>query len=254
MVKWLAGLGVVGLVILCFVGCEQMSMPPDILLSWIQPLAYYISDNAVTCSLTVCIKPRNSVDSYLDYIQWEYYDKDNVQVGTISQPFHVYSRIPGKRDTSTKDSTIITGVIAPIQELVSNMVAKNHLSSSIRLILTATSEYDHAQNDTVSCYVGLYRVKTYIFTLTSDKDSMPVGDSATITATVLDNSGLGVVDTISLSVEPSGIGVIDPAVIYTASGSGTARAKFRAGSSVGDATITGLSRRAGQRTVTIKIK
>ncbi len=251
MSKWFLSLGLVGLALLFFVGCEQVNVPPDIVISSVNPIAFYVNDYSnIIEGVTVTISPKNSVDSYLDYIQWEYYDKDNAQVGTTSQPFHIYVLIPGKRDTVTRCSTSVTNLSIPVQEIVNNMVQKNHFSSSVRLIFTATSQYNSDQQDTASCYIGLYRMITYSCSLSINKDSLAIGDSATVTATVLDNSGRGVAnDTVNFTVD---LGcTITPQAITNASG--RAFATLKAGTTTGYAKVTAMSRKGGLAELLVKI-
>ncbi len=252
MTKLFLGSGLAALIVLCFVGCEQIPVAPDIYINGVDPLAYYITDADVAITnLSVYISPKNSIDSYLDYIQWEYYDRDNNLVGSTSEPFHIYVPIPGKIDTAKSCSVQVYNLSIPIQELVIHMVRNDHFTGSVRLIFTATNELNHEEQDTASCAVGLYRLKTYKITVTSSKDSVATNDTATITANVVDNAGLPVVgDTVDFQVD---LGcTVNPAQVFT-DNSGNAVTTLTAGTTTGTARLTAYSRRAGFASLDIKI-
>lgn len=249
MKKVLLGLGVVGLTLLSFTGCESINTPPDIYLSWVDPLAFYVNDTSKLLNgISVGVVPQNSVDSYLDYIQWEYYNKDGTQVGSTSERFRIYVPIPGKRDTVVRESTVVSNITVPIEYLVNYMVVQKQYSGSVRLILTALSEYDHSQTDSASCVIGLYRIITYSISLTANRDSIPVNDTTGVLASIRDVYGRGVAgDTVNFSTD---VGTVNP-VSVTTDASGNARTTFTAPGSAGTANVTGQSPKAGTRSIPI---
>ncbi|MEO0225831.1 MAG: hypothetical protein ABIL05_02640 [candidate division WOR-3 bacterium] len=252
MKKFLFGLGAVSLVILFFIGCEEMAIPPDIYISWVSPLAYYVSDATISIdSIKVCVKSKNSVDSYLDAIQWEYYDQTNTQVGTISEPFHVYLPIPGKIDTGKADSAWIWGISIPIQQLITHMVANNQTSGSARLILTARSQYNNEETDTVSCYIGVYRAVLYNLSLYTEADSVPRNGTLGVFARI-DSIGIGIAGQQVVFAVDAGCS-LNPKVVST-DNTGYARTTLYAGSIPDTAAmITASNRIAGTKVKFIKV-
>jgi hypothetical protein len=251
MKKVLFGLGVIGLTLLALTGCENVKVPPDILLSSVDPLAFYVNDTTKALQgLSISVVPRNSVDSYLDCIQWEYYDKDGIQVGSTSECFRIYARVPGKRDTVLKESTIVYALIVPVDYLVNYMVSHSQFSGSVRLIVTAASEYDPEQTDTASCAVGMYRIVTYSITVTANRDSIAVNDTTGIVAAVRDVYGRAVVgEQVNFSAD---VGSVNPTSDVT-DASGNAHTVFTAPASPGIANVTGQCSRAGAFTLPITV-
>jgi len=251
MKKVLVGLGTVGLAILLIIGCEAVAVSPDIYISWVSPFAYYVSDATLSIdSVKVCVKPKNSVDSYLDAVQWEYYDQTNAQVGAISQPFHVYLPIPGKRDTATADSAYIWGISIPVQQLITHMIANNQSSGWVRLILTARSQFKEEETDTVSCSIGVYRAVIYNLSLYAEADSVPRGGSVGIIARI-DSIGIGVAgQQVDFTVDAACS--LNPRQVQT-DNLGYAKTTLFAGTVPDTATVTASNRKAGTKAKFVRV-
>lgn len=159
MKKFLVLTGLIALFVACDYASDSVSMTPDIEITFIDPLGWYVSkgDTLPTDSAwinQVNFSPENSVDCYLRKMVWEYYDQNgNMFYGPNEIP--LYMKIPGKTgEGSCGDTATIYNILLPLAPVAFELDYQE--SGEARLHFVFIDEYYGTREDTATVWFGFY--------------------------------------------------------------------------------------------------
>lgn len=144
-----------------FVACDyakdSLELKPDIEITWINPVACYITPGC-TASVTeiaeIYFVAENSLDSYLKDFTIDYYTDDTTVVYT-TPPLPVYGKIKGIVQSGVVDTFILEHVNVPLSPAYSHLSANESMRALLRFV--AVDEY-FDNSDTAEVWYGIYMV------------------------------------------------------------------------------------------------
>jgi len=180
------------------ISCTKDILNPDIEAIRISPLGFYLIDPVGVIPIdSVVLTATNSQDAHITGYFWEFYDYTGELFYTAPEPFPMDVEISGLVDPSTADTTIIMGLLVPVEPLCSHIWAESLMSARVVLRFLSEADFFPDRTDTTDISFGVYRLQSfYIVNLESSEDSLPrdsAGVFAKITATAQDFAGNPVV-------------------------------------------------------------
>lgn len=160
--KKLMALVLLGLI---FIACGDYSegvadLKPDIEVVFMNPIGWYTcpddSENLATIE-EIKFVARNSVDSYLRGVTWEYIDSEGTTF-YVGDPFALFAKIEGLVTPEVVDTTTIENLSLPLAPARNHLIANNLEAANVHLHFVAESEYDPEKKDTASVWFGIYLV------------------------------------------------------------------------------------------------
>jgi len=184
---------IVPIIVFAIVACdflEEHYPAPDVRLLRFTPLARYIYYSTRTVYIdTAAFVPLNSVDGYISSAFYEFYDSQDNQIGTRTEPIELNFFIRGRVDTSAPETTYILNLGIPISDVTDYLKETGQSGAKAKVFFTIEDAYGHGKEDTISGDFGLYMLKETYVSVSVDPESIPVGGEATITGNLTDLSG-----------------------------------------------------------------
>lgn len=153
---------VLSLFALMFVACnlakDSVKLAPDIEITWIDPLGYYLPILPSTAQiLQIDFKPMNSIDAYLKGVVFTYTDvNDNVIYGP-TEMFPLYASIKGIVNPDSIDEVSVVNVHIPLTDSIYTYLVNTNLhSANAKVDFVFTDQYEMNTSDTASTWFGFY--------------------------------------------------------------------------------------------------
>ncbi len=147
--------------VMIFVACDyakdSLELKPDIEITWIYPVACYISPgctSAVAEIDEIYFIAENSIDSYLREYTIDYY-ADDTSVVYSTAPVPVYGKIEGIVSPSVVDTFILEKVWVPLGPAMNQLSPNESMRALLRFV--AIDEY-FENTDTAEVWFGIYMV------------------------------------------------------------------------------------------------
>lgn len=145
---------------LLFIGCDMASdavaLKPDIEVVFVNPVAWCVDSGSIALIGEVNVTARNSVDSQIEKMIWEYYDKNgNLFFGPFEVAMHL--QVPGLLDPYHADTVGLVNVPLPIDTVLVYLYNTTQYEARAHIGLVAFDEYSMESSDTAWFDFGLYR-------------------------------------------------------------------------------------------------
>jgi len=153
---------VLSFVALMFVACnlakDSVKLAPDIEITWIDPLGYYLPVDSVAASITqVDFVPMNSIDAYLKGVVFTYTDAYNNTIYGPTEMFPLYASIKGIVRPDSIDKVSIVNVYIPRTDSIYTYLVNTNLhSANAKVDFVFTDQYEMNTLDTASAWFGFY--------------------------------------------------------------------------------------------------
>ena len=140
----------------CDMATDAVKLKPDIEVVFVNPVAASV-DSGVTATITeVDVVARNSVDSQIEKMIWEYYDKNgNLFFGPFEIAMHL--QVPGLIGPEEADTVALLTVPLPIDTVRTYLYNTTQYEARAYIGLVAFDEYGMSASDTAWFDFGLYR-------------------------------------------------------------------------------------------------
>ena len=143
---------------LLFISCDMASdavaLKPDIEVTFVNPVAACVEDTVVITEID--ITARNSIDSYINKMVWEYYDKaGNLFFGPFEIAMHL--QVPGLISPEEADTVTLLNVPLPRDTVLIYLINTSQYEARAHIGLVAVDEYQMSTSDTAWFDFGLYR-------------------------------------------------------------------------------------------------
>ncbi len=149
---------------LLFINCDMASdavaLKPDIEVTFVNPVAASVDPDTTGTNTAVIseidVTARNSIDSYINKMVWEFYDKGgNLFFGPFEIAMHL--QVPGIISPEEADTVTLLNVPLPADTVYIYLLNTNQWEARAHIGLVAVDEYQMSTSDTAWFDFGLYR-------------------------------------------------------------------------------------------------
>jgi hypothetical protein len=144
--------------IACDYAKESANLRPDVRITFMNPLAYYICacDTEVAATIEeIHFVADNSVDCFLEKLVWEYYNEAG-DVFFGPDEIALFGQIPGLVNPEDADTFFLYNISLPLQPVRDNLEIGE--SAQALLHFYVVDEYWGDRYDTVTVWFGFYMV------------------------------------------------------------------------------------------------
>jgi len=145
--------------VVIFVACDyakdSLELKPDIEITWINPVACYITAGCTASAVEIAeiyFVAENSIDSYLKDLTIDYYTSEDSLFYTTA-PLPVYGKIEGRTSQTCCDTFILEHIWVPLSPVYPELGANESARALLRF--TAVDEY-FENTDTAEVWYGIY--------------------------------------------------------------------------------------------------
>jgi hypothetical protein len=133
-----------------------VKLKPDIEVAFITPVAACVDSGGFATISEINIVARNSVDSEIREMIWEYYDRNGTQfLGPFEIAMHL--QVPGLVSPEEADTVVLLSVPLPVDTVLIYLLNTNQYEARAHIGLVAYDEYEMSSTDTAWFDFGLYR-------------------------------------------------------------------------------------------------
>ncbi|UCG31227.1 MAG: hypothetical protein JSV53_04930 [candidate division WOR-3 bacterium] len=139
----------------CDYATESLELKPDIEITWLDPVAWYIYPYDTTYSAQIAeihFVAENSIDSYLSEFFIEYYTNADSLVFTTA-PVPVYGKIEGIVQAGCCDTFILYNIVVPLAPAYQYLGPNESMQTLLHFV--AVDEY-FENTDTAEVWFGIW--------------------------------------------------------------------------------------------------